>query len=393
VNPGREMQIAQEPTDRGMVVPSPLAWQPIPARRRSVWNWLVAAMLVFVAAFIVLHLITVPYVAYVPGEALPVNGPHGAVTVATHHDGSGNLYLVTIAEQGRVTEWDRLTAGWLHKDWAIIPTKAVTGGLSSAQYNQQNAQMMADSQEYAKVAALRRLGYPVPERGDGAMVVDVNAGAPAAGKFLAGDLITAVDGKTVLVSSDVGDDIRAHPAGTPVQFTVKRTAGSSSHSVQLAASPVACGATCPGDTQRPVVGIAVVTDNQSFDYPKNVSLTISTQGIGGPSAGLAFTLGALDALTTKRLTGGAQVAATGTIDPSGAVGEVGGVVQKTITVERRGARYFIVPRAEAADAEKAAKGHHLTIVPVDTLDQALTFLRSIGGDLSGIPAAPATTAA
>jgi PDZ domain-containing protein len=140
-----------------------------------------------------------------------------------------------------------------------------------------------------------------------------------------------------------------------------------------------------------VVGIAVITDNQSFDFPKNVSLSIATQGIGGPSAGLAFTLGALDALTTGHLTGANAVAATGTIDANGVVGEVGGVIQKTITVERRGAHYFIVPRGEAADAEKIAKGHKLTIVPVDTLEQALTFLRGIGGDLSGIPAtAPAT---
>jgi hypothetical protein len=47
-----------------------------------------------------------------------------------------------------------------------------------------------------------------------------------------------------------------------------------------------------------------------------------------------------------------------------------------------------VPRGEAADAEKVAKGHDLTIVPVDTLEQALTFLKTIGGDLSGIPATP-----
>ena len=83
------------------------------------------------------------------------------------------------------------------------------------------------------------------------------------------------------------------------------------------------------------------------------------------------------------------MAATGTIDSSGVVGEVGGVKQKTITVYREGARYFIVPVGEAADARKAAAGHHLTIVPVSNLEQALTFLRSIGGNLSGLPPAPA----
>src|SRR5260370_41392192 len=117
-------------------------------------------------------------------------------------------------------------------------------------------------------------------------------------------------------------------------------------------------------------------------------MSITAQGLGGPSAGLAFALGALDALTTHNLTGGHRVAATGEIDASGNVLEIGGVTQKTITVERAGAEYFLVPRAELADAQKAAKGHHLTIVPVDTVEQALTFLRSIEGDLSGIPPTP-----
>jgi Lon-like protease len=384
------MQIAQEQTDRGMVVPSPLGWQPIPARRRSIWNWLAAVVIILLAAFIALHLITVSDVAYVPGEALPANGPNGAVTIDGHHAGSGSLFLVTIAEQSRVTEWDRLTARWLHKDWSIIPTQAVTGGLSTTQYNQANAQMMADSQEYAKVAALRRLGYSVPETGDGAQVVQIKAGAPAAGKFDDNDVITAVDGKPVSVSGDIGTAIAAHPAGTPVDFTVQRKAGTTSSTLHVDVTPVPCGTACPGDESRPIIGVAVVTDNQSFQFPKTPALNISTQGIGGPSAGLAFTLGSIDALTTHHLSGGIEVAATGTIDPTGAVGEVGGVTQKTITVEREHARYFIVPRAEAPDAIKAAKGHDLTIVPVDTLDQALNFLHSIGGDTSGLPPAPSS---
>jgi len=382
---GEGMQIAEEPTDRGIVPPSPLAWQSIPARRRPWWAWLVALLVVLVGAFVVLHLITVDYVAYVPGEALPANGPHGAVTVDGHHVGSGDVYLVTIAEQSRVSEWDKLTASWLHKDWQIIPTKAVTGGLSNAQYNQENAQAMSDSQEYAKVAALRRLGYSVPEHGDGALVVAVNAGEPATGKFHPGDVITLVDGKTVSIAGDVGTQIRAAGIGTEMSFTVQRRSGT----VTLTAAPVACGSACPGDTQRPIIGVAVQTDNQSFTFPPGVNLSITTQGIGGPSAGLAFTLGALDSLTTHDLTGGKAVASTGTIDPTGLVGDVGGVTQKTITVYREGARYFIVPVDEAAEARKAAAGHHLTVVPVTTLDQALDFLSSIGGNMSGIPPVPA----
>ncbi len=392
---GDEVQIAEEPTDRGIVPPSPLAWQPIPARRRPWWAWVIALNVVLLAAFVILHLITVAYIAYVPGEALPANGPKGAVTVSGHHLGAGDIDLVTIAEQTRVSEWDRLTAGWLHSDWQLIPTNAVTGGLTNAQYNQQNAQAMSDSQEYAKVAALRRLGYTVTEHGDGALVAAVNNGEPATGKLKPGDVITAVDGTPVSVSADVGTAIRAAGLGAHVSFTVRRRAAGATPSTTTTPTttiglvPVECGSACPGDATRPIIGIAVVTDNQTFTFPKGVGLSITTQGIGGPSAGLAFTLGALDALTTHQITGGHLVAATGTIDETGAVGEVGGVTQKTITVYRQHAQYFIVPVGEAAEARKAAAGHHLTIVPVSTLEQALTFLKSIGGNLSGIPPAPA----
>jgi Lon-like protease len=386
---GDEVQIAEEPTDRGIVPPSPLAWQPIPSRRRPWWAWVVALNVILIGTFVVLHLITVSYIAYVPGEALPANGPHGAVTVSGSHNGAGNIYLVTIAEQTRVSEWDRLTAGWLHSDWQLIPTNAVTGGLSSAQYNQQNAQAMSDSQEYAKVAALRRLGYAVTEHGDGALVAGVNTNEPATGKLKPGDIITAVDGTPVAISNDVGTAIRTAGLGSHVSFTVRRKTGATTATTTVNLVPVACGSACPGTPDRPIIGIQVVTDNQSFTFPKGVALSITTQGIGGPSAGLAFTLGALDSLTTHQLTGGHRVAATGTIDETGAVGDVGGVTQKTITVYRQKAQYFIVPVGEATEARKAAAGHHLTIVPVSTLEQALTFLRSIGGNLSGLPPAPA----
>jgi Lon-like protease len=200
-------------------------------------------------------------------------------------------------------------------------------------------------------------------------------------------VITAVDGKAVQVSSQVGVDIQAIGAGKPITFTVRRKTGTTT--VSVAAVP--CGTACPGDAQRPIVGVAVETDNQSFSFPKNVDLSITTQGIGGPSAGLAFTLGAIDALTTHDLTGGHAVAVTGAILPDGTVQDVGGVTQKTITVYRQGARYFIVPADETAVARKAATGHHLTIVPVTTLEQALAFLRTIGGNLSGVPALPANS--
>ena len=103
-----------------------------------------------------------------------------------------------------------------------------------------------------------------------------------------------------------------------------------------------------------------------------------TQNIGGPSAGLSMTLGIMDKLSSGRLTGNRIVAATGTIDQNGNVGDVGGVAEKTIAVERAGATVFFVPSVEYKTAESKATPQ-LHVYGVNNLDQVLRILKSLGG--------------
>ena len=100
--------------------------------------------------------------------------------------------------------------------------------------------------------------------------------------------------------------------------------------------------------------------------------------MGGPSAGLAMTLTLIDKLSKKSISGNQPIAATGTMDVYGNVGDVGGVAEKTVAVQRAGAKYFFVPQVEVATAKSAA-APGLTIVGVTTLHQALRDLRKIGG--------------
>jgi PDZ domain-containing protein len=117
-------------------------------------------------------------------------------------------------------------------------------------------------------------------------------------------------------------------------------------------------------------------DATSYVFPARIS--IDTNDIGGPSAGLAMTLCIIDQLSRGSLTGGAKVAATGTMDQSGKVGDVGGVAEKTVAVQRAGVKYFIVPQVEVATA-KANAAPGLTVIGVTTLHQALRALVGIGG--------------
>jgi PDZ domain-containing protein len=123
-----------------------------------------------------------------------------------------------------------------------------------------------------------------------------------------------------------------------------------------------------------------VEDGYAVTMPDQFA--IDTRYIGGPSAGLAMTLAIMAKLSKHSLTGGHAVAATGTMDIFGNVGDVGGVAEKTVAVERAGVKYFIVPQVEVATA-RAVAGSHVRIFGVTTLGQALADLRLIGGSTSG----------
>ena len=106
------------------------------------------------------------------------------------------------------------------------------------------------------------------------------------------------------------------------------------------------------NTGKGCLGVMLGTKSHRYDMPINVKL--DTRGIGGPSAGLAFVLGIMDQLGPGELTGGRKVAVTGTIDPDGKVGDVGGVVQKTAAVRAAGADVFLVPPGEYEQAKAHA---------------------------------------
>ncbi|ARZ69884.1 hypothetical protein M1P56_03355 [Streptomyces sp. HU2014] len=124
--------------------------------------------------------------------------------------------------------------------------------------------------------------------------------------------------------------------------------------------------------------------------PKDVKVGLSLADIGGPSAGLLFTLGIIDKVDGDGrggdLTGGRTIAGTGTIEPDGTVGAVGGVPLKTQAARRDGATVFLVPKDECSDA-RANLPKGLRLVPVKKLDDAVTSLRALAsGQEDKVPA-------
>jgi PDZ domain-containing protein len=319
------------------------------------------------------------------GELLLPNGkPCAMISVpgGRGHALAGSLFMVDVLV-GPATPGDYILSklGLLHtfqKGVQLLPASAVLGTTPPSQLACEDAQQMTGSTSAAAVVALRRLGYQVKENDLGALLTEIEPHTPAAVAGLkCNDLVTAVNSVTVHTADEFVTAIRTFKPGQTIRLTVQRAgSGGKTHSETVSATlgtfPVAPGQTAAPN--RPFLGVVSMT-RMTFTMPFNV--TINVGGIGGPSAGLALTLGLIDLLSDGDLTGGHRIAATGTINLDGSVGDVGGVAQKTVAVRRAGAQVFFVPPQELKTARSEAGS--MKVFAVSNLQQALTQLQALGG--------------
>ncbi len=362
-----------------------------PAARRR-WPLVVAiVVLVVVLAVVVASRVTLSYYALVPGRAQPVTGLI-AVPRAHDHAVHGELLLTDVGVE-QVTALMYLPDRLWQKATTVVPASDLTGGLPASEFGPQGTVDMQEAQLTAEAVAFRQLGYSVPETDAGVVLYAILPGTPAYRSLAVGDVVTAVDGVPVRSPSALVAAIRSHRPGQRVTLSV----GTVTHPTATHAVTLRLSGQRENGVEEPILGIPYsqlpassgMGTQPVYQFPFQVSL--SADGIGGPSAGLAFTLGLLDRLSGGEITGGRTVAATGTIDPNGAVGEIGGLPQKTVAVERAHASVFLVPAAQVAQA-KAEATPGLTVLGVRTLQQALSDLQRLGGHLgaaaTGPPAGP-----
>ena len=274
------------------------------------------------------------------------------------YDSEGKLYLTSVGIDDDVRFYEALL-DMANRDVQLLPrAELYPEEQDSTQIDKENAALMDRSKETASVVALREAGYDIEP--SGVEVTQVVSGAPADGKLRAGDHILAIDGRAVDSTDEVREAITGHEIGERVAFRVDRDDTEKTVSVQVQEAD-----------DQPRVGILL---RDLFpDLPVKVS--IETQNnIGGPSAGLMFTLSIIDKLTPEDLTGGRRIAGTGEIALDGGVLPVGGVAEKLIAVRRLGVTTFLIP-AENCDSVRGQVPDGLRLVKVSTIDDALRFLR------------------
>jgi PDZ domain-containing protein len=312
-------------------------------------------------------LVPVPYVILGPGPTLNTLGKDSSgqplITISGHasYPTTGHLNLVTVSYQGcagnRFNIFTALVA-WLNPHQAVVPEGEICpAGQTQKQTQEQDTQEMTSSQSTATAAALTQLHIPYTTE---VVVVQPQKGFPAYGVLKAGDVITEVDGQPVTSQGGLTRLVYARPAGSTLTLTVIRDG--QSRQVQVGTRQ---------SEGHPVMGVQI---REQYKFPFEVKISVGD--IGGPSAGMMFSLGIIDKLTKLDLTAGRFIAGTGEITASGQVQPIGGIQQKMVGARNAGATIFLTPAANCADT-KGAVPAGLRLVKVSTLNQAVTYLEAL----------------
>ncbi len=323
-----------------------------------------AVALVPVVVFgVLLAVVTVPYVSLGPGPTFDTLGEvDGKQVVAIEgtqtHPTSGHLNMTTVSERDELTLADALTL-WLSGREQLVPRDLIyPPGKSRDEIDQANDADFRDSEDSAEYAALGYLKYP-----PAVTVATVSDPGPSAGKLHAGDAVNAVNGTAV---SNVDQFTSLLKNTKPGQATLidyrRKNSPPGTARVTLGANP-------KGDFG--FLGVAVLNAPWA-----PFAIDFNLANVGGPSAGLMFSLAVIDKLTTGDLAGSKFVAGTGTIDLDGSVGAIGGIVHKMVAAREAGATVFLVPAKNCGEAS-SDKVAGLQLVKVDTLDQAVDALHTV----------------
>lgn len=300
-------------------------------------------------------------------EGVPLVEIVGAPTYPT----TGELRLTTVEVARGSSAYFTLgpaIRAWLSPSQYVVPEEEVFGTPDQREeFRQQSQQAWISSQEAATVAALTALGQPVPATLE---VVQIDETSHATGKLEAGDVLVGANGQEAVTFSDLSDALVGVTPGEDVRVDFVRDGVESS----------ATFATLDDGAGNSIMGLWI---DPHFDMPIDVAVEIDS--VGGPSAGLMFSLAIMDLLTEGDELNGAHIAGTGTISAEGEVGSIGGIVMKMHGALDDGAEYFLAP-AQNCDEVIGNVPDGLSVFSVETLEDAYETATRIGaGDTTSLP--------
>ncbi len=328
---------------------------------------MIVALVPIVVFGVLLAAVPVPYVALGPGPTFDTLGdfdgkPVVAIEGTPVKPTSGHLNMTTVSQRDGLTLGQAL-AFWASGEDQLVPRDLVFPPEKSRDdiEKSQNADFQR-SEDNAEYAALNYLKY------DKAVTVEkVNDPGPSVGKLQPGDALDAVNGTKTPTIEKFTSLLKATKPGQEITIDYRRKAGAAP--AQNGSARITLGHN--EDRDYGYLGVAVQ------DAPwAPFAVDFNLANIGGPSAGLMFSLAVVDKLTTGDLNGGKFIAGTGTIGPDGGVGPIGGITHKMSSAQEAGATVFLVP-ADNCDEARTAPGNTMELLKADNLNQTIDSLKAL----------------
>ncbi|BDR57199.1 SepM family pheromone-processing serine protease [Xylocopilactobacillus apis] len=292
----------------------------------------------------------------------------------------GAFYFTDVSLKGPVNLM-MLGLASLNPHSTIIDKKTLMSGQTNDEYNNLQEYYMENAQNTAISTAFNKAGEKVETKYLGVYVMSIDADSQFKKKLQVGDTITQVDGQQIHTSAQFRKLLAAKKRGQQVTIQVKRKG----KTVKVTGGLVKI------TKKRAGVGIIPI-DHTKVKTDKKVNFDL--ENVGGPSAGLMFTLELYELLTRKDLRHGQKIAGTGTIENDGSVGPIGGIDKKIVSADKSGAKYFIAPDDPVTKEIKKenpdyVNNYHLAleakkkfklkikIIPVKTFDGAVKALNNL----------------
>jgi Lon-like protease len=329
---------------------------------------LMVALVPILVFGVLLTVVTVPFVSLGPGPTFDTLGEVDGRQVVDiqgtqTHPTSGHLNMTTVSQRDDLSLGEALTL-WLSGQEQLVPRDLIyPPGKSRDEVDKANNADFKNSEDSAAFAALGYLKYPAA-----VTIASVSDPGPSAGKLKVGDAIDMVDGTPVANIDQFTGLLKKTKPGQVVTIDFRRK------NEPAGTTQITLGTN--KDRDYGYMGVAVL-DAPWAPFAVNFNLA----NVGGPSAGLMFSLAVVDKLTTGDLAGSTFVAGTGTINVDGKVGPIGGITHKMDAARAAGATVFLVPAKNCYEANSDNTG--LRLVKIETLSQAVDALHALtsGGQL------------
>ncbi|WP_404333957.1 SepM family pheromone-processing serine protease [Planococcus rifietoensis] len=337
-------------------------------KNKKLWFFvLVMALVVFVSSYRLDAYISRPGDAYELSPLVEVEG--------RDEDDAGTLSLMTVT-MFNATPALYIMAQFQEGYKVLDPEQVRSPHESDEEYNVRQLKLMSDSQVNALQVAFEEAGKPYEVSSNGVFILNVLEDGAAAGLLSPGDRLMEIDGQAYGSMEEFLDYLSNKKVGDEVELVIERDERTINQTVTLAPLPT--------EPERAGIGISFVEDKEIETTP---DVSIDSDTIGGPSAGLMFTLEILNQLLDEDITHGYDIAGTGTMESDGTVGPIGGIDQKVIAADRAGIDVFFAPDNEGGSGtpsnfdvamETAEEiGTEMDIVPVANIDAALDYLSEL----------------